>query len=220
MSRQPKRFSGGRLRARADCRAPSRLMATSVPSGGAGILANTGAANGLKYGSSKYLNNLIEQDHRSIKLRLGPMLGLKRFRSASIIIAGIDLMHRIRKGQFNLESFASKTRGRQKSGMLFRRMNRVMFRAFRCIDPESLHQNQATQQPALKRSSASGRPPISAGCCKSLAVFDWGITTGCCPMPPRVNARQVFVSLSLARRDVCGSGVIKHRERELASPIS
>jgi len=24
--------------------------------------------------SSKYLNNLIEQDHRSIKLRLGPML--------------------------------------------------------------------------------------------------------------------------------------------------
>ena len=52
--------------------------------------------------SSKYLNNLIEQDHRSIKLRLGPMLGLKRFRSASITIAGIELMHRIRKGQFKL----------------------------------------------------------------------------------------------------------------------
>ena len=33
-------------------------------------------------------NNLIEQDHRSIKLRLGPMLGLKRFRCASITIAG------------------------------------------------------------------------------------------------------------------------------------
>jgi len=45
-------------------------------------------------------NNLIEQDHRSIKLRLGPMLGLKRFQSASITIAGIELMHRIRKGQF------------------------------------------------------------------------------------------------------------------------
>ena len=28
-----------------------------------------------KIRSSKYLNNLIEQDHRSIKLRLGPMLG-------------------------------------------------------------------------------------------------------------------------------------------------
>ena len=44
-----------------------------------------------KIRSSKYLNNLIEQDHRSIKLRLGPMLGLKCFRSASITIAGIEL---------------------------------------------------------------------------------------------------------------------------------
>jgi hypothetical protein len=48
------------------------------------------------------LNNLIEQDHRSIKLLLGPMLGLKRFRCASITIAGIELTHRIRKGQFKL----------------------------------------------------------------------------------------------------------------------
>jgi transposase-like protein len=55
-----------------------------------------------KVRSSKYLNNLIEQDHRSIKLRLGPMLGFKRFRRASITIAGIELMHRIRKGQFAL----------------------------------------------------------------------------------------------------------------------
>jgi transposase-like protein len=55
-----------------------------------------------KIRSSKYLNNLIEQDHWSIKLRLGPMLGLKRFRSASITIAGVELMHRIRKGQFKI----------------------------------------------------------------------------------------------------------------------
>ena len=55
-----------------------------------------------KIRSSKYLNNLIEQDHRSIKLRLGPMLGLKRFRSASITIAGIELIHRVKKGQFKL----------------------------------------------------------------------------------------------------------------------
>ncbi|WP_156898268.1 hypothetical protein [Methylocapsa acidiphila] len=38
----------------------------------------------------------------SIKLRLGRVLGLKRFRSASITIAGIELMHRIRKSQFEL----------------------------------------------------------------------------------------------------------------------
>jgi transposase-like protein len=42
--------------------------------------------------SSKYLNNLIEQDYRSVKLRLGPMLGFKRFRNASTI-AGIELMN-------------------------------------------------------------------------------------------------------------------------------
>jgi len=52
--------------------------------------------------SSKYLNNVIEQDHRNVKLRLGPMLGFKQFKSAAITIAGIELMHRIRKGQFAL----------------------------------------------------------------------------------------------------------------------
>ena len=47
-------------------------------------------------------NILIEQDHLSITLRFGPMLGFKRFRRASITIAGIELMHRIRKSQFKL----------------------------------------------------------------------------------------------------------------------
>ena len=67
--------------------------------------------------SSKYLNNLIEQDHRSIKLRWGPMLGSKRFRKASIIIAGIELVHRIEKVSSNSEGFASKIAGRPKSGI-------------------------------------------------------------------------------------------------------
>ena len=52
--------------------------------------------------SSKYLNNLIEQDHRNIKSRVNAMLGFKRFRNAAVTISGIELMHRIRKGQFNL----------------------------------------------------------------------------------------------------------------------
>ena len=51
-----------------------------------------------KLRSSKYLNNLIEQDHRSVKQRIAVMLGLKRFRNAAITIAGIELMHRIRQG--------------------------------------------------------------------------------------------------------------------------
>jgi transposase-like protein len=55
-----------------------------------------------KLRSSKYLKNLIEQDHRGVKLRIGPMLGFKWFRTAAITIAGIELLRRISKGQFNL----------------------------------------------------------------------------------------------------------------------
>ena len=55
-----------------------------------------------KLRSSKYLNNLIEQDHRGVKQRIAVMLGFKDFRHAAITIAGIELMHRIRKGQFGL----------------------------------------------------------------------------------------------------------------------
>ncbi|MEW9586895.1 IS6 family transposase [Paraburkholderia sp. DGU8] len=58
--------------------------------------------------SSKYLNNLIEQDHRDIKARANVMLGFKRFGSAAVILSGIELMHRIRKGQFDLTSIHLK----------------------------------------------------------------------------------------------------------------
>ena len=59
---------------------------------------------------SKYLNNLIEQDHRSIKQRIAVMLGLKQFRNAVITIAGIELIHRIRKGQFGLRRLGVQRR--------------------------------------------------------------------------------------------------------------
>jgi len=50
----------------------------------------------------KYLNNIVEQDHRAIKRLTRPMLGFKSFWSAAITIAGIEIMHRIRKGQLRL----------------------------------------------------------------------------------------------------------------------
>jgi transposase-like protein len=46
------------------------------------------------------LNNLIEQDHRRVKQRIRPMLGLKRFDNAAATISGIELAGKIRKGQF------------------------------------------------------------------------------------------------------------------------
>jgi transposase-like protein len=59
--------------------------------------------------SSKYLN-LIEQDHHGMKLRIGPMLGFKWLRTAAITIAGVELLRRIHKGQFDLRAFRLKDR--------------------------------------------------------------------------------------------------------------
>ena len=50
---------------------------------------------------AKYLNNIVEQDHRAIKRMTRPMRGFKSFWSAAITLAGIELMHMIRKGQLN-----------------------------------------------------------------------------------------------------------------------
>jgi putative transposase len=47
----------------------------------------------------KYLNNIVEQDHRAVKLVTKPMMGFNSFRTTSKVIAGIELMHMIRKGQ-------------------------------------------------------------------------------------------------------------------------
>ncbi|WP_260430218.1 IS6 family transposase [Burkholderia cenocepacia] len=52
----------------------------------------------------KYLNNIVEQDHRAIKRIVKPMLGFKSFRCARIILSGIELMHMIRKGQLQVNS--------------------------------------------------------------------------------------------------------------------
>ncbi|WP_141560405.1 DDE-type integrase/transposase/recombinase, partial [Bacillus thuringiensis] len=47
----------------------------------------------------KYLNNIIEQDHRFIKKRIRNMLGLKSLHTATKMIAGIEAMHMVKKGQ-------------------------------------------------------------------------------------------------------------------------
>jgi DDE superfamily endonuclease/Arm domain-containing DNA-binding protein len=50
----------------------------------------------------RYLNNVVEQDHRAIKQRCASMLGFKSSRTAAITLAGVELAHRIRKGQFSV----------------------------------------------------------------------------------------------------------------------
>ena len=59
------------------------------------------ACVGILMRQNKYLNNLVEQDHRAVKRVTGPMLGFKSFWSARILIAGIETMHMIKKGQMD-----------------------------------------------------------------------------------------------------------------------
>jgi putative transposase len=50
----------------------------------------------------KYLNNIVEQDPRAIERVTRPMLNFKAFRAAGSVLADVELMHMIRKGQFAL----------------------------------------------------------------------------------------------------------------------
>jgi putative transposase len=59
-------------------------------------LAQVGWSSGIEIRRIKYLNTIVEQDHRAIK-RLIP--GFKSFRLVAVTLAGIELMHMIRKGQ-------------------------------------------------------------------------------------------------------------------------
>lgn len=47
----------------------------------------------------KYLNHIIEQDHRFIKKRIRNMLGLKSLQTATKMIAGLEAIHMVKKGQ-------------------------------------------------------------------------------------------------------------------------
>ncbi|EAQ24870.1 transposase IS2020, hypothetical [Roseovarius sp. 217] len=67
------------------------LMAVNV------ILKFTGKGRIVTIRQVKYLNNILEQDHRFIKRITGPMLGFKAFHSATATIAGIEVAHMIRK---------------------------------------------------------------------------------------------------------------------------
>jgi putative transposase len=47
----------------------------------------------------KYLNNVVEQDHRAVKRVTRPTLGFKSFDAAQVTLAGIELMHMLKKQQ-------------------------------------------------------------------------------------------------------------------------
>ncbi len=60
---------------------------------------NTEQETQIEIRQCKYLNNVIEQDHRAVKRLTRPMLGFKSFWAAQNTLAGIEVMHMLRKGQ-------------------------------------------------------------------------------------------------------------------------
>ena len=65
---------------------------------------NDDTGSSIEIRQCKYLNNIVEQDHRRVKRRVRVMLGFKSFRSATAILAGIELVHMIRKRQVRPEN--------------------------------------------------------------------------------------------------------------------
>ena len=65
---------------------------------------NGDACLDIELRQSKYLNNIVEQDQRAVKRITDPMMGFKSFWSAQKLIAGIETMHMVKKGQLQCPS--------------------------------------------------------------------------------------------------------------------
>lgn len=63
------------------------------------LLKRFGCPIPIEMSRNKYLNNMVEQDHRTIKKRIRQMLGFKSFASASATLEGIEVANMIRKWQ-------------------------------------------------------------------------------------------------------------------------
>ena len=102
------------LTAKRDTKAALRFLRQAIRNNGTPVKinidksgANTAAieAYNKESGASieirqcKYLNNIVEQDHRRVKQKTRSALGFKAFYSAHATVVGVELIHMIRKGQ-------------------------------------------------------------------------------------------------------------------------
>ena len=87
---------------------PQKVSIDGSPANKAAVLELAAtAAKPIELRQIKYLNNLIEQDHRAIKRIVRPMLGFKSWPCACILITGIETMHMIKKGQLDKQGTAT-----------------------------------------------------------------------------------------------------------------
>lgn len=81
---------------------PEKITIDKSGANTAGIRSvNADACLDIELRQSKHINNLNEQDHRAVKRITDPMQGLKSFWSAQKLIAGIEIMHMLKKGQLD-----------------------------------------------------------------------------------------------------------------------
>jgi putative transposase len=112
------------LTARRDKKAALRYLKKAIGSSGKPSLinidksgANTAAikqynaeeSKRIKIRQCKYLNNIVEQDHRLIKRVVKPMLGFNNFHCAQRTLSGIELVRMLKKGQMRNQAGVSKT---------------------------------------------------------------------------------------------------------------
>ncbi len=67
---------------------------------------NSDKGTSIEIRQVKYLNNIVEQDHRGIKRITNSILGFKSFRSARITLNGIEVVHMLRKMQIPSQTYA------------------------------------------------------------------------------------------------------------------
>ena len=60
-------------------------------------------ATPVKIRRAKFLNTVVEPDHRAIKRIVRPTPGFENFRCARVILNGIELMRMIAKGQMEID---------------------------------------------------------------------------------------------------------------------
>jgi transposase-like protein len=72
---------------------PEKINTDKSGANAAGLNAfNENYETDIELRQVKYLNNIVEQDHRRVRQRIRPMLGLKSFMSAAKVISGIEMI--------------------------------------------------------------------------------------------------------------------------------
>jgi hypothetical protein len=147
VSIDPTKIRGGRWRLSASA---DRIGAKLE---GSGAKSEDAPGRPITIRSSMYLNTLIEQDeqdHRAIKFRIGPMLGFEDFVSAQITLAGVELLHRFRQGQFALRKLGvAKEDGAGDLECGARRLRRKAFKIDLGLQISTLHQSPTRRPTSL-----------------------------------------------------------------------